>query len=256
MESRFTPLLSTNYVPPKDELDELRRLLVDPIDELKQLDIELAHLRNVIDRLSSKRDQLYISIVRHKNLMAPLRRIPEELLQEIFFHCLPVDHNATMSCHDAPLLLGRVCSHWRRVSLGTPRLWSGIHIVVPVSTPPSPNQHPSEILEQNHVIFEAVDAWLGRSGDLPLSISLYQVPYAYTPPEFAEQLMSTIIQFSPRWRNVSLIASPPTNSQLFSLSPNVLPLLESFSFHATYSPSPLTEIRFESLDIFRAPRLR
>ncbi|KAF9462331.1 hypothetical protein BDZ94DRAFT_1166130, partial [Collybia nuda] len=251
MDSRFTSFLSANYVPTKDEVDEIRQLLVDPVDQLDQLDAELTRLQNSIDMLYLKRSQLHNDIVRHRNLIAPLRRIPEELLQEIFFRCLPVDHNAVMSCFEAPLLFGRVCSQWRRVSLSTPRLWSSIHIVLPGDISPG---DPSVAINQIPSIHGAVKEWLDRSGGLPLSISLFQVPYVYASQARMDELMSSLIQFSSRWKNVALILPSFLTSPLFSLSHKALPLLETFFFHSTTNgPSPLPEST--PLDIFQAPHL-
>lgn len=257
MESRFTPLLSTNYVPSKDELNEIHKLLEDPVDQLVRLDAEIARLQNIIGELSLKRNQLHTDIVRHGNLIAPLRRIPEELLQEIFLRCLPVDHNAVMSCHEAPLLLGRVCSQWRSVSISTPRLWSGIHIVVTTGAPsptPWPNQSPHEADPKFDVV-EAVGVWLSRSGGLPLSISLFQAPYIYPPSQHTDQLISMLVQFSTRWKHLSLLVSPAMFLPLSSLSREVVPLLEMISVQE--SPSDITPPSdILPLDIFRAPRIQ
>lgn len=262
MESRFTPLLSTNYVPSKDELDEIHKLLVDPVDQLNGFDAEIARLQTIIDELSLKWKRLHDDIVRHRNLTAPLRRIPQEILQEIFIHCLPVHHNAVMSCHEAPLLLGRVCSQWRSVAFSTPRLWSSIHIVAtedaPTWGPPSwgswSNQNQGSDL--NRDIVEAVEAWLSRSGSLPLYITLFQPSYVYLSPGYGDQLITKLIRFSPRWKNISLIISPVSYPPLSSLSHEAVPLLESFSFHdCTNNPSPQLSIQ-SPFDVFRAPRMR
>ncbi|KAF9462347.1 hypothetical protein BDZ94DRAFT_1261656 [Collybia nuda] len=255
MESRFAPFLSTNYVPSKNELNETCELLMESDNQLSQLNAEITRLQSKIDKLISKRDQLHTDIVRHRNLIAPLRRVPDELLQEIFFHCLPVDHNPVMSCHEAPLLLGRVCSHWRSTILSAPRLWSSIHIVVPNYIPALPEDWSSpETRNQSRDFCEAVEAWLSRSGDLPLSISLLQVPYSNSSPGFVEQLISTVIRFSFRWRNVSLIVPFAIDSQLFSVSHEALPLLETFFSDTKFGPTPLPD--FTPLDIFRAPHIR
>ncbi|KAF9462302.1 hypothetical protein BDZ94DRAFT_1261564 [Collybia nuda] len=252
METRFTPLLATNYAPSKAEVDEIRKLLVDPVNQLNQFDTEINHLHRVLNELTSKRNQLHAQIISHKNLIAPLRRIPQELLQEIFIHCLPTDHNAAMSCHEPPLLLGRVCSRWRSVALSTPRLWSGIHIVIGSI----PSQEGLESVDQIPDVHAAVEEWLGRSGGLPLSISLFQAPYTITNQEYVDNLISTLVQFSSRWRNMSLLLSSQPPSLLFSLSHQTFPLLERFSFHGVTadSPSPFPELA--PLDIFRAPRIK
>lgn len=248
MESRFSNLLSTNYIPSKHEIDEIHNLLTDPINQLTQLDTEIARLQNIIDQLSLKRTQLHIDVVNHKALTTPMRRIPQELLQEIFIHCLPTHHNAIMSSREAPLLLGLVCSQWRSVSRSTPRLWSSIHVAVS-GDPPWNDRGPVKIDEKNQHM-EAIQAWLSLSGGLPLSISFF---HAHSSSEYAElyteTLISTLLQFSHRWINVCFFTSR-FSPALSSISIEAVPLLETFSFHVS------SHSKIGASDIFRAPQLR
>ncbi|KAJ7892808.1 hypothetical protein B0H14DRAFT_2685809, partial [Mycena olivaceomarginata] len=72
-------------------------------------------------------DQIQAYIGSHKALISHPRRLPVDILREIFVACLPVDRNAVMSAQEAPLLLGRICSTWRSIVLTTPRLWASLH---------------------------------------------------------------------------------------------------------------------------------
>lgn len=258
MESYFTPFLSTNYVPSENEIDEILNLLVDPINQLVQIDTKIARLQNIIDQLSLKRTQLHTDIAGHRALITPMRRIPQELLQEIFIRCLPAHHNAVMSCREAPLLLGRVCGQWRRVSRSTPRLWSSIHLSITVDEPPRPWNDPAPVetsTDDGSLYEEAVQAWLSRSGGLPLSISLFCISQTY-PSGYKERLISSLFQFSDRWRNLSLFASSTSLPLLLSLSREAVPLLETFSFHNSAKNTLSPTLGIPPLDIFRAPLLR
>ena len=81
-------------------------------------------------------DALSLISLNHKNILFPLRsgpvihRLPVEILVEVFLFC------------QAPLLLSRVCSSWRRIALQTPALWT--RLVMEVSfddTWEVPEQH-------------------------------------------------------------------------------------------------------------------
>ncbi|TDL18141.1 hypothetical protein BD410DRAFT_793638 [Rickenella mellea] len=54
-----------------------------------------------------------------------------EVLTEIFLHCLPSYHDelSTRDGSQPPLLLGRVCSRWRMVSISSQKLWSSFAIL-------------------------------------------------------------------------------------------------------------------------------
>ncbi|KAJ7229973.1 hypothetical protein GGX14DRAFT_327721, partial [Mycena pura] len=58
--------------------------------------------------------------------LSPMPRMPLDMLQNIFMHCLPPRLNCVMSDAEAPLLLGRVC-----LSQSTRQLWFRLHIVEP-----------------------------------------------------------------------------------------------------------------------------
>ena len=72
-------------------------------------------------------------------LLAPIRRLPAEILSEIFIHCVPcaawVPYDGRnmvgmtplfllTTTQAAPIILMHVCRQWRRVALDTPRLFT------------------------------------------------------------------------------------------------------------------------------------
>lgn len=250
----FTHRFSTNYAPTDDELKHISQLLVEPRNQLSRLDTEISRLQRSFDELSAKRNQLSDFITLHQALLSPIRRIPQEILQEIFVRCLLSDHNSVMSCREAPLLLGRVCSSWRSISRSTPILWSSIHIAVPDldwaweaqrGTVPYGHKHAG-------LLIQAVIDWLNRSASLPLSISLYHG--RPVPEEFT--LMQHLISLSDRWRDVDLTLSTTTYPLLSSLTKECVPLLESFSFRTGCISQDYFNRSTYSLDVFYASRLQ
>ncbi|KAF8214956.1 hypothetical protein K438DRAFT_1435500, partial [Mycena galopus ATCC 62051] len=59
----------------------------------------------------------------HRALLSPIRRVPKDILLEIFFSCLSSKHNAPIDPHEAPFVLGHFCRHWRSIACSTPMLW-------------------------------------------------------------------------------------------------------------------------------------
>ncbi|KAJ3756999.1 hypothetical protein EV360DRAFT_84430 [Lentinula raphanica] len=153
--SPFIESMGTNYAPSPDEILELKALLIQPYAELARLESEIA-------RALCEKEKISSFIEAHRALMSPVRQIPEEVLAEIFLHCLPTDRNfAIRSLDEAPLLLTTICRDWRRVALDTPRLWSTLHVYLP------PHLSTQAISRRA----AGISTWLGRSGTLPLSIS-------------------------------------------------------------------------------------
>jgi hypothetical protein len=58
--------------------------------------------------------------------LAPIRRLPLEIISFIFILCLP--ETPVPSARHAPLLLMQVDKHWRTVALSTPQLWSTLYL--------------------------------------------------------------------------------------------------------------------------------
>ncbi|KAJ7272082.1 hypothetical protein B0H12DRAFT_973195, partial [Mycena haematopus] len=131
MASPFIPRLGTNYCPTDEEVLEIKALLVEPTLRLKGLDDEITKLQEAIDKLAEERGRIGAYVKAHKALLSPVRRLPLDIIQELFVACLPTHRNCVMSASEAPVLLGRICSSWRAITLSTPRLWASLHVVEP-----------------------------------------------------------------------------------------------------------------------------
>ena len=85
--------------------------------------------------------------------------LPEELLREVFLHCLPTDEFVRPRRTSAPLLLCQVCCAWRASAIATPELWASIAV----------GSHFDKLGRFPRV--ELLDLWLERAKNRPLSIS-------------------------------------------------------------------------------------
>ncbi|KAJ6578615.1 hypothetical protein B0H10DRAFT_2101374, partial [Mycena sp. CBHHK59/15] len=190
-------------------VDEIETLLVEPVLRLKRLDEKISDLQKTLDELAEERDRLSAFVDAHQALISPVRRLPLDIIQEIFVACLP--KHAT-----PPILLGRICSAWRSISLSTPRLWASLHVVEPA--------HPFDMFPAGLFAdklaqrLETTKTWLGRSGQCPLSISLESnhehdvtPPLADAPPPVHPNLglfLQALIPFASRWQHINLTISP------------------------------------------------
>ncbi|KAJ6480712.1 hypothetical protein C8R47DRAFT_1218566 [Mycena vitilis] len=85
--------------------------------------------------ISRRRTELLQSMEAHKAVLSPIRRIPPEILGEIFsfivhatFHFNDINRVTLPVSRHAPWLLTRVCRHWAAVALETPALWSMVFL--------------------------------------------------------------------------------------------------------------------------------
>ncbi|KAJ7140571.1 hypothetical protein C8R43DRAFT_830219, partial [Mycena crocata] len=77
--------------------------------------------------ISARQEQKTRDLAALKAIISSIRRIPPEILAEIFLFCVdPVKLRSDYSIdspRQPPLLLCHVCALWRAVAVNTPRLW-------------------------------------------------------------------------------------------------------------------------------------
>ncbi|KAJ7633449.1 hypothetical protein DFH06DRAFT_692477 [Mycena polygramma] len=257
MASPFTHQLGTNYCPSDEEVLEIQRILVEPTLRMKRLDDEIA-------KLVAERDRLGAFVKAHNALISPIRRLPLDIVQEIFLACLPTHRNCVMSASEAPVLLGRICSSWRAISLSTPTLWASLHVIRPLH-PPSHSPGFDSFERKCAQRLETIKAWLHRSGGCALSISLEDpsgyyggrpAPDAATHPSIL--YLQALILFASRWRKIEFTSRAPMLMEtLSSLTASDVPILRDVvirEYHGSVNPA-LPSKTWASIGILGAPAL-
>ncbi|KAF8968737.1 hypothetical protein BDZ97DRAFT_1755035 [Flammula alnicola] len=251
-DSPFNKQLRTNYVPSGIDVSHVQQLLLEPEAELSRLNKKLSQLKMHLDNMKMERDELKDGIDEHYRLLAPFRCLPDDMLREIFLWCLPDDHEATMSDKEPPLVLGRVCQRWRFVVYNTPRLWASLHVALPFAPRAHFAKTSHEILEKATVEFEvrvqlhqhAISAWLYRSGNCLLSISIH--PYNMgikhsLPSAKVQSYLDLIFAFAHRLGSLDITVPRDDLSRLLASIPfftfPVLRVLRmNFSLRTTHGP--------------------
>jgi hypothetical protein len=263
MSSPFSAQLGTNYCPTDAEVLEIRSLLVEPTRRIKHLDDEIAELQNAIDKLVAERDSLGAYMEAHNTLIAlsPARRLPRDVIEEIFFACLPTHRNCVMSAAEAPVLLGRICSAWRAISLTTPRLWAKLHLAEPES-PQRPYQlSNAQAQELSHKVTQRVEVtkmWLGRSGQCPLSLSLLGASEEGAVTEghpATVQLLRALIESAGRWQHIDFTIHPSLLFGILSYLETDMPLLQTVAFKHHPCREDLQGIECGSFKMLRGTRM-
>lgn len=206
-------LIKNNDHPPNEALAEVKQLLSGPWKQLDETNAKIRHLEDLIQELKQKKAEIEQSINRYSRILAPIRRVPPDILHTIFEHRLPTHRNPNMGSSECSVLLTRVCSTWRSLLLASPCLWARIHIPfltegsVYSEYPGHPAFSSDEVSDILQLRCHAAREWLSRSGDCSLSISI-----SFASPGFDDQqpdkttmlLLESVILFSSRWRNLEL----------------------------------------------------
>ncbi|KAJ7267371.1 hypothetical protein C8J57DRAFT_1327514 [Mycena rebaudengoi] len=213
MDSPFKDILNTNIVPSDAECQSIRDLLSGPRRQCADLTEQIAQMQTSLDDLIRDRDELQSFIDAHLALVSPARKLPDDVVREIFVAALPA-RNCVMSATEPPLLLCNICQAWRALALSTPQLWTSLHIAVPSRSR----------VEQ---MTSMVDAWLSRSGVLPLSLSVF-VSRSAEPDTDVSLLLEALIRFSARWKEIHFtLPSLQCFEPLSKVSPEHVSMLES-----------------------------
>ncbi|KAJ6560958.1 hypothetical protein B0H10DRAFT_1159875 [Mycena sp. CBHHK59/15] len=248
-QSPFSRFLNTNSVPTDAECEAIRQFLSGLQKNFAAFSGEIGRMQAAISDLASQCRRLRENIDAHQALVSLARRLPEDVIREIFLACLPSTGNAVMSSREAPLLLGQVCGSWRKIAFSTPQLWSSLHVVVPN-------------LSKLRLITGAVGAWLTRSGVLPLSITLAVSAACEPGSDNVATMLDVLTHFSRRWKHVKITLSPRTIlTPLTNLRVSDVPMLENVAFTSIGSGTwqnlvaPL-EIPWRAFNFLRAPTIR
>uniref|UniRef100_A0A8H7Y4R5 F-box domain-containing protein n=1 Tax=Psilocybe cubensis TaxID=181762 RepID=A0A8H7Y4R5_PSICU len=126
----------------------------------------------------------------HLNLLSPLRRIPTEILVEIFYHVLEVP--ADPLYNSPPWKLGHICRLWRRIALDTPWLWAAL---------PPVRLHGNFNVVESRSKLDCLSVLLKRSSTQ--KISFYSA-MQQALPSIGKAILSLLIEHSNRWERISL----------------------------------------------------
>ena len=120
--------LATNYLPSVEEANAIKSRNMKRGKLIRGINDEIATLR-------ARRRRLIAASTIGKATIAPIRKIPVEVLEEIFFQCIPPFDSKLVETEeyhlypqDVSKLLGNVCKEWGTIINDSPRLWSSIFI--------------------------------------------------------------------------------------------------------------------------------
>ncbi|KAF7294610.1 F-box domain-containing protein [Mycena indigotica] len=220
--------LRSNYSP---ELLE-SKLIVETMstidNHLARYTSEAARVRAMLEALLTRREELIRFKACCSSVLAPIRKLPPEILQAIFLACL--DHKPNV----IPIT-GQICQHWRKITISTPELWSNISV--------------GRTRFMAHEKYQDLAAlFLERSSNLPLSISLRQ--------PVSDALISTLVEHTQRWRKLNLISTKYTFYLSIALSTLVFPLLETLEIGEEITPVAGIPVKPIPLPVGHVPRLR
>ncbi|KAK1225800.1 hypothetical protein PQX77_011249 [Marasmius sp. AFHP31] len=202
--------LSRSNEPPSPPLlcEDIRKRYVEASECIATIDLQIKEILGSLTALQEARHRKAENKQLYASLLHPIRRLPPEILSEIFRLCTfdgvqdvtfcyddDAEHRrfpGSLNTHRAPWVLGQVCRTWRFVALSTSELWASINLAW-LHTPGDASDSLKLLLELQ----------LQRSRNTPLAISLHT---GISPKEYAERefLLSLICSQISRWEKASI----------------------------------------------------
>jgi hypothetical protein len=186
-------LLYTNDPRVDYQVAEIKKSLGIANTLKSSLGLQITKMRMNLMRM--EREELHATkhIERCEFALAPIRRIPQEILAQIFVcyrdllggqsECVDVKHGVW--------LFGHICSYWRTIALSTPDLWTFCAVSFPARTRNAPG---------------LVYTWLERARKRPLTIR-FRCLDTETYPRVGDHRRSVferLITHCTRWADVEL----------------------------------------------------
>ena len=234
----YTSLLQSNDIPTDEEVLEINALLSQPTKELGMLASEMTKLQTALDGLRQRYDNLHNQVALCRSVTSLARRIPSEILSEIFCMSLPTNSYPVLNSWLPPLIFTHICRRWRDIAISTPKLWSSIRIeVLDVRMDGGAwwsdyenSGYPSILETWHNRRALLVTQWLRRAGNnVSLSIKLCNVNAS---SESFNIYLNSILSLAPFIKSLSIEA--PSN-YLWSSGPlqaTALPGLQSLFLQA------------------------
>ncbi|KAJ7186214.1 hypothetical protein GGX14DRAFT_325763, partial [Mycena pura] len=115
-------LLLTNSVPSDVQVNKIHSFIRSVEAKIPDLDDQIVQMQRALDRLKSQRAELKRLVEPHRGVVSTIRRLPGEVLGEIFSQYLGASDSRLHSPKALSHLVG-VCARWRAIALAFPLLW-------------------------------------------------------------------------------------------------------------------------------------
>ncbi|KAF9043843.1 hypothetical protein BDZ89DRAFT_1155888 [Hymenopellis radicata] len=243
---------SGNSSPESQEDAELRDLMSFCADSLDILDRHVHNATYGLEALQQTRADIATAYEQCKVLTHPFRKLPAELLREVFLALSdvkdseglhsPADEQHGTTLH--PWNVAEVCHSWREIAISTPRLWTKFSFNLNYMRPVAAQEEWAAItnLQLCRCLKYDIDMALSAASESVLG-------------NCAELILPLILETAPRWRSLA-ITLPRFELAFLAPIAGRLPNLQKLSINI---PSTLSEMGGDTdpYTLFEsAPKLR
>ncbi|KAF5378636.1 hypothetical protein D9757_009520 [Collybiopsis confluens] len=188
---RFQALRTSNDGLSVDEKRIFNEFVGDGRSKLPALDARIALVEKLLGDLKKAKNELETALTEQKELLHPMRSLPDDVLVEIFKHGSGIYNNPeslfrsrwhSLDVSSAPWMYGHVSRRWRETSINTPVLWTRVKITDwPMKLDPTlrlnrVTRRYETVQTSQNLGFPPLIAYLGRSKASPLLVYFNPAP--------------------------------------------------------------------------------
>ncbi|KAH7887184.1 hypothetical protein F5I97DRAFT_1115314 [Phlebopus sp. FC_14] len=228
LETPYSRYVTLNFIArPEDRepidaiLAERQSQIMDLTQEIERVDDLCQTLQVIRAKLRERQSRVEESRQFHRGFTSAVRRLPPEILADIFCHCMP-ERPCTPCGTAIPLVLTQVCQRWRSIATATPQLWSSLTIPLRRA-----------VRDEYRLQY---DAWMARAKSVPLVLAVENVHHIDSP-KFTPCLLDWLRCLPSRCRDFSWYGYSVEGLLTSSCVMQLLERLEAHYFKNRDSPS-------------------
>lgn len=267
MDPQFRHLTQSNIPATRAEASDIRELIFleetsafdieDQINSILSYQTRPDYQHQILSALYSQRYQHYKHIRRYKSILSVVRRLPIEILAEIFLFCCIGPAFLPPSRTDPRLMLSHTSSRWRAIALGLPEMWNSVALLL---SSRASVRYDEDWIRQSKMDSEMTvgiaKEWLGRAG----SVQPLEIIWEYSVSIFGSEMLirDILVPNSRRLRSMELHVPHDTFEFFMNSLRGPFPLLESLRVFLTPQLIGPNLWKQNSISIFTrsAPRLQ
>ncbi|KAF9032080.1 hypothetical protein BDP27DRAFT_1436042 [Rhodocollybia butyracea] len=198
--------MRTESGPASVQPDEVASVLQDIQRDLEDYEAEIFRL----ERLRREKERLEEYATQLRSLLSPVRKVPEELLREIFdLSCdlnyfrvvnpkkrLPMHTSQALRSKPA-MVICSVCSRWRRNALSMPVIWSRISLQWKM------NVRRDYCEDEDSAVFFPFSNFLDRSQQCSMTVNLDIDGRPFLKPKVLHSSLEKLFGQIMRWKDIS-----------------------------------------------------
>ncbi|KAJ7354673.1 hypothetical protein DFH08DRAFT_855682 [Mycena albidolilacea] len=206
----------------------------DVMKMITAAEANIHHLTSQIDEFILQRPKERSNLGRLWFTILPVGKLPTELLLEIFLLAIQSNSTRTVVDDSGPygppasvrqtLVLSQVCFSWRKIVIGSPKLWAGAFVDVRLGALP-------ELLREKHIV--RLKTLLERSHPLPISLSITSdyLPRSASFGDVATAVLEAVVLTASRWKDLTVRVDRSSLDDLIHMYPGPFAALETLDVH-------------------------